>query len=706
MHNIPTYQLTIRGLMFLLFCILSVNVSGQTFGEEDRIKMTREAKNCVNEYFTDLNNITSDDEDLRKYRDEDINSAIEKYFFSSATYIYNNLLDIKERDAKNDSLRIREYLENAHNYYPKGVKFDWTSSPNSPCPESETRENMRYFVVVVKVYETIKGVYKFNNELRTHKDSLEVYVQFVIKQDRPKLVLDAPKIYRITKYTDAKCPAPKLLEDKKKKPFQFPDDDGEERDILRRRAKNFVQDYAITLDIIGNPHFNEQFNTLDYFESENTQVANDILPYTLPPVLNADEYLHHIERWYQNGATFKYKRIQAINVLAEFDYVNVEVQVNRLLRSEGVGGRDRHRQRLSILVKFPVVRKTNENDDNMVVGIERSTPRIASITALPPRVNPNHYLAVGMQVLTANYFGDIAPNSRILSTDFRRTNPAWGIYLLRKVTEHWYIKANFMAATLSGDDVSGSDYDDASDKYRYVRNLHFRNRIREFTINGIYEFYKNTGKYYSRHALNPYITFGIGFFRNKPEARLPMSGDNITTPWISLRQLGTEGQGRQGYRNLYAVMQPVIPIGIGVRYKVSRRIDLNFEISGRFTFTDFIDDVSGNYPDYDDFENNNLAISMSNRTMERTNAFNKENRAVGLDYFLSTGGQNISYTGANGRVYNTVNGYGRKGEKRGTSGNRDYYILAGFHVHYLLNVGPQASAKKASETKLKYEFDK
>lgn len=702
MHIPYIHKFCTAVIFFAFWSLLPQKTKGQSMSEDDRQKMKREAQNLVNQYFTDLNNITSGDEAMGIYRDEDINDAIGRYFYSPAVYVYNDLAQPKERDK--DSMRVREYMETAYAWYPKGVKFDCSFNVKYPCPDTETRDNLRYYVVKVEVSKTLQGIYKFNNQLHTNNDALDIYIQFVVKQDRPKLILDPAKIYRIAKQDGKDCPVRELIEENKT-PFRLPEDT-EEREILKERAKLFVKDYALTLNVIGNPYYNDQFNTLDYFESENTTVYNDILTETRRPDFTADSYLKDIERWFQGGIKFKYRKIRAVTVYPEFDHVKVEVQTTRTIRTYGISENDRHRQRLSIMVKFPVVRGDDEGDYKQVVGLERATPRIMSITALPPRVNPRQYIAVGFQILTSNYFGDIAPNSRAFSTDFRRTNPSWGIYLQRKMSEHWYIKLNFIASTLSADDVSASDYDDPSDKYRYIRNLHFRNRIREFTVNGIYEFYRNKGKYYTRRAINPYITFGIGLFRNKPEARLPTSSDNITTPWIGLRQLGTEGQGRDGYRGLYAIMQPVIPFGVGMRYKLSRRLDLNFEISGRFTFTDFIDDVSGVYPNYDDFGNDNLAISMSNRTLEPFNAFNKQSRAVGLDYFLDTGGQLFTYTGRNGRTYNTINGYGRQGDKRGTAGNRDYYVMVGFHLHYLLNVGPQKLGQKSTKTEIKYDFDK
>jgi hypothetical protein len=47
-------------------------------------------------------------------------------------------------------------------------------------------------------------------------------------------------------------------------------------------------------------------------------------------------------------------------------------------------------------------------------------------------------------------------------------------------------------------------------------------------------------------------------------------------------------------------VQVSIPFGVGIRYKLTEKIDLNVEIGLRKTFTDYIDDVSGYYVNVDE----------------------------------------------------------------------------------------------------------
>lgn len=678
----------------------SAHTVAQTVSDDDRQKMVREAGNCAKQFFADLNLITTGDENLRKYRDEGINEAINNYFYSPSVHLYNDIAQEKEKEI--DSLRIREYLEKAYAWYPKGVVFDCSFNVRPPCPQTETHDEMRFFVVKVETAKTLQGIYKFNNQLHTNTDSLDIYIHFAIKQDRPKLVLDGAKIYRITKHKKQDCPI-RELNDEEKNIFQLPDDEIE-RQWLKARAKHFIEDYAVTLNIIGNKYINDRFKTTDYFESENTNVYNDLLPQTRIPAFKAEEYLKGIENWFQEGIEFKYKNVRSITVNADFDHVLVEVHADRILKSAGVGRNEKNRQRLSFLVKFPVVTGVQAGDDRKVVGLERSTPRISNISAVPPRINPRYYWTLGGQMFSSHYFGDIAPSSRVFSTDLSRTKPSFGVYIMRKLSHHWFAKFNFLATTLSGDDFTSADFTDNLDQYRAMRNLHFRNRIREYSLSAVYELYPNKGKFYARRFFSPYISFGIGTFRNNPEARKPINEGNA---WTELRLLGTEGQGREGYRKIYALWQPVVPLSIGVRYKINRRIDFSFEVAGRITFTDYLDDISGAYPDYADFgndENARMAMLMSNRSLEKVNAFNQKSREEAIKSFVDRGGQILSYKDRNGNTYTTMNGYGRKDEKRGTNTNRDYYLFTGFQLHYLLNVGSGQTGQKSTKSGFKHTF--
>ena len=207
---------------------------------------------------------------------------------------------------------------------------------------------------------------------------------------------------------------------------------------------------------------------------------------------------------------------------------------------------------------------------------------------------------------------------------------------------HWKRKINFRA-NLAVSSVSADDQE-TTEFYRNNRNLHFRSPIIEFS--GITEFYlakPSTGtKYNLRNAGNRkiaprylsqlgfYFFGGIGGFYFEPVAVNRFSYDpsivhNASfTPTnyqkkIKLRKLHTEGQGLEddpaGFASgkTYKPISICIPLGFGIEKAISNDIGLKLEGGFRYTFTDYLDDVSHNYYDRDaiEAEYGNMAATMS-----------------------------------------------------------------------------------------------
>jgi hypothetical protein len=135
--------------------------------------------------------------------------------------------------------------------------------------------------------------------------------------------------------------------------------------------------------------------------------------------------------------------------------------------------------------------------------------------------------------------------------------------------------------------------------YRKQRNLDFRSNISEAYIAG--EIYPlmllNKGIMDYAPRFSPYGVIGVGVFHFNPQGSLTDANGNKT--WYYLRPLHTEGEGFPEYpdRKEYSLTQINIPMGVGVKYFLSDRVNLSFEILLRKTFTDYIDDVSTTYID-------------------------------------------------------------------------------------------------------------
>jgi hypothetical protein len=128
-------------------------------------------------------------------------------------------------------------------------------------------------------------------------------------------------------------------------------------------------------------------------------------------------------------------------------------------------------------------------------------------------------------------------------------------------------------------------------------------------------------KLYNEKGLNPfspYIFVGFGVFSFNPQAK-------YNDTWYDLQALGTEGQELyQEDKDLHVVYDQKrysltnfsIPFGLGVRYNFLKYYSIGLEWGFRKTFTDYIDDVSGDYVSRNLFiqARSQLVADLSDRT--------------------------------------------------------------------------------------------
>jgi hypothetical protein len=211
-------------------------------------------------------------------------------------------------------------------------------------------------------------------------------------------------------------------------------------------------------------------------------------------------------------------------------------------------------------------------------------------------------LVGGLGITT--FMGDLgggAEASHFISDyDFTAQRPLISAGFRYKILEPLAVKA-----TVSYGWVSGSD-DKSKDKYRLDRNLSFRSPIVEFATQFEYSVIKEPashryslrrGRKFSLRYLtiNTYLFAGVSGFWFNPKGL--DDGPEGTNKWVALQPLGTEGQGLVEGREKYSRFQFAIPFGIGFKYSLSRNISIGAEFGARYTFTDYIDDVSTTYVD-------------------------------------------------------------------------------------------------------------
>src|SRR5690606_14355526 len=101
---------------------------------------------------------------------------------------------------------------------------------------------------------------------------------------------------------------------------------------------------------------------------------------------------------------------------------------------------------------------------------------------------------------------------------------------------------------------------------------------------------------WGKEKFSPYLFTGISLMNFQPKAR-DDSGN-----WVRLRDLGTEGQGLPGNAEKYKLAGLAIPFGLGFKYNLGLNWNLTAEMGYRASFTDYLADVSGYYPNPDNLE--------------------------------------------------------------------------------------------------------
>ncbi|MBC8173324.1 MAG: outer membrane beta-barrel protein [Chitinophagales bacterium] len=254
-----------------------------------------------------------------------------------------------------------------------------------------------------------------------------------------------------------------------------------------------------------------------------------------------------------------------------------------------------------------------------------------SIPAFAQR--PISWVEIGLMAGVSNYYGD-------LTHDFvvpRTSHPAFGGFIKYNMTYKSGIKLSINHGTISAADSNSNRSN------LLLRNLSFSSPVTEVALTFEYAF---PGLYPDnlKRPLSPYAYVGLAGFHFNPEAFY--EGE-----WYELQPIGTEGQdiNELDFREPYDLYDLAIPFGIGVKWAFTERWNLALEYGARWTFTDYLDDVSRTYVD------RNLLIEFNG-----IDAYNLANRTG--EYL---GGEPIEYD------FNDF---------RGDPTNNDWYMFLGFTI--------------------------
>ena len=248
-------------------------------------------------------------------------------------------------------------------------------------------------------------------------------------------------------------------------------------------------------------------------------------------------------------------------------------------------------------------------------------------------------LSIGVFAGGASYIGDLNDKP------YARTKSALGLTLNYDLSDRFTLRGGATAASLEGgDQYSGTTF------LKQNRNLSFKTALAELSLVGELTVFNLNNINWS-----PYVFGGLAVFHFNPYTF--DSGQKYY-----LRPLSTEGQGLPSSPiKIYSNNQIAIPFGGGIKFNLSENVRLGVELGFRRLFTDYLDDVSTNYPD-----------------------------ATELMTLLGRKAVELSYRG--NQVPGEAPGYpdlgfATKGAERGNPKTKDWYYFTGVHLSFRIGNG-------------------
>ncbi len=267
------------------------------------------------------------------------------------------------------------------------------------------------------------------------------------------------------------------------------------------------------------------------------------------------------------------------------------------------------------------------------------------------------YYSFGVQGIGSYFFGDVSSSIKTIRSGI-------GTQYMNKLTPVFAITADVNYIRLVADDQSSSNVKKANSAPAYIRNLHMRNDVVEMAVHARFQLLPSNDYFTKRQKLNAFGTIGIGLLYTNPQAK------DSTGHWRNLRTIHTENQS-------YSKFTAYIPVSVGAQYKLTNHVDLEFELGYRFTFTDYLDDVKGEYVDPSKLQSND-ARYFANRSAEPTDQFNGHSR--NLNYIQNNLGYPI-VTSPDGYSYVSSTA---PGQSRGTRFGLDGYFVAMIRIVYIM----------------------
>jgi len=232
---------------------------------------------------------------------------------------------------------------------------------------------------------------------------------------------------------------------------------------------------------------------------------------------------------------------------------------------------------------------------------------------------------MGLNGGVSNYLGDLAPEITI-----SENHPYFSLFIKKNMSQFFSISFSASQAHISGNDQNFN--------YLANRNLSFETNIFEISTQLEFNFFPFAFGL-GHKSFTPYVFTGLSAFKFDPYV-------SYNGSIVKLNQLDTEAKVASGdKKHVYTTIQLALPIGGGFKYKLSDRWNIGINLSYRYCFTDYLDDVSTEYADKMLLlsKKSLLAVEMSDRSEDLI---------------------------------------GKAGKQRGRSDIKDWYIFSGISVSY------------------------
>lgn len=184
---------------------------------------------------------------------------------------------------------------------------------------------------------------------------------------------------------------------------------------------------------------------------------------------------------------------------------------------------------------------------------------------------------LGLTGGTTFYIGDINPTRYYP----KHTHLAGGLMYRYNFNDRYAFRLQGLYGKLEAWDS------ESNDPLQQLRNLGFRSVVFEASALLEINFFKYRGLAKDSRKWTPFVFGGLAYFHYNPQ-------NLLDDTWYDLQPLGTEGQTIGGDGG-YSLNQICIPFGVGLKFAVTKRVDVQLEWGLRRTYTDYLDDVGGSY---------------------------------------------------------------------------------------------------------------